>query len=130
MSDPATRLLIADDEPSLLKMLSVYLRRLGYAVVAAGSTEKAWAEVEAAPRGFDLAVLDATMSGIPMEELAARILAADPRLKVIVASGYPVDIRGLDAAAPGRVMFLHKPFSPEMLGSAVRRMLGTQETDV
>jgi DNA-binding NtrC family response regulator len=111
-------------------MLSVYLGRLGYTVVAAGSTEKAWAEVEAAPRGFGVAVLDATMSGIRMEDLAARILVANPRACVIAASGYPVDVAKLGAGAPGRVMFLQKPFTPKMLGSAVGRMLATQETDV
>jgi DNA-binding NtrC family response regulator len=130
MTSAASRILIVDDEPSLLKMLSAYLRRLGYTVVAAGSTEKAWAEVEAAPNAFALAVLDATMSGVRMEDLAARMLAAHPRLCVIAASGYPVDIAALQAAAPGRVMFLHKPFSPRMLGAAVRRMIATQETDV
>ena len=130
MIDPAHRILIVDDEPSLLKMVAVYLRRLGYAVVTAGSTEKAWAEVEAAPHAFALAVLDATMGGVRMEDLAARILAANPRLRVIAASGYPVDITGLQAAAPGRVMFLHKPFTPEMLGSMVRRMIATQEEDI
>jgi|ERR1035441_10238345 DNA-binding NtrC family response regulator len=124
------QLLIADDEPPLLKMLAVYLRRLGYAVLAVGSTEKAWAEVEAAPHAFALAVLDATMTGLPMVDLAARMLAADPRLCVIAASGYPVDMAVLEAVAPGRVMFLHKPFSPEMLGNAVRRMIATQEEDV
>ena len=130
MTNAASQILIVDDEPSLLKMLTVYLRRLDYAVVAADSTEKAWAEVEAAPHAFALAVLDATMSGIPMLDLAARMLAADPRLCVIAASGYPVDITVLQAAAPGRVIFLHKPFSPEMLGNAVRRMIATQEADV
>ena len=130
MTTDSSRILIVDDEPSLLKMLAVFLRRLGYAVVAASSTEKAWAEVEAAPHEFALAVLDATMTGIPMSDLAARMLAADPRLCVIAASGYPVDIAVLQAAAPGRVMFLHKPFSPEMLGNAVRRMIATQEADV
>jgi two-component system, cell cycle sensor histidine kinase and response regulator CckA len=130
MTNAASRILLVDDEPSLLKMMSVYLGRLGYAVVAAGSTEKAWAEMEAAPHGFALAVLDATMGGVRMEELAARMLAADPRLCVIAASGYPVDIAALQAAAPGRVMFLHKPFSPEMLGRAVRRMIATQEEDI
>lgn len=130
MTDAASRILIVDDEPSLLKMMSVYLGRMGYAVVAAGSTEKAWAEVEAAPDAFALAVLDVTMSGIRMEELAARMLAAGPRLCVIASSGYPVDIAPLQAAAPGRVMFLHKPFSPEMLGGAVRRMIATQEENV
>jgi DNA-binding NtrC family response regulator len=130
MTSAASRILIVDDEPSLLKMLSAYLRRLGYTVVAAGSTEKAWAEVEAAPNAFALAVLDATMSGVRMEDLAARMLSTHPRLCVIAASGYPVDIAALQAAAPGRVMFLHKPFSPRMLGAAVRRMIATQEADV
>ena len=99
-------------------------------MVTAGSTEKAWAEVEAAPARFAVAVLDATMDGMPMEDLAARMLAANPRLCVIAASGYPVDMSRLEAAAPGRVMFLHKPFTPEMLAHAVRRMLATQEEDV
>ena len=130
MTNAASRILIVDDEPPLLKMLDVYLRRLGYSVVTAGSTEQAWAEVEAAPHAFALVVLDATMTGIPMLDLAARMLAADPRLCVIAASGYPVDMAVLEAAAPGRVMFLQKPFSPAMLGNAVRRMIGTQETDV
>jgi two-component system cell cycle sensor histidine kinase/response regulator CckA len=130
MSNPAGRILIVDDEPILLKMMNVYLGRLGYTVVTAGSTEKAWADVEAAPHAFAVAVLDATMDGIAMEDLAAFMLSADPQLCVIAASGYPVDITMLQTAAPGRVMFLHKPFSPEMLGHAVRRMIGTQEEDV
>jgi len=76
MTNAASQILIVDDEPSLLKMMSVYLERLGYGVVTAGSTEKAWAAVEAAPHAFALALLDATMSGIGMQDLAARILAA------------------------------------------------------
>ena len=130
MTDAATRILIVDDEPALLKMMSVYLARLGYAVASAGSTEKAWEEVAAAPHDFALVVLDATMPGVPMTDLAARILAADDRVKVIAASGYPVDIARLQAAAPGRVLFLHKPFTPEMLGNTVRRMIATQEENV
>jgi DNA-binding NtrC family response regulator len=130
MTETAGRILIVDDEPSLLKMMTVYLRRLGYTVVTAGGPEKAWAEVEAAAPSFAVAVLDATMNGIPLGDLAARMLAANPRLCVIAASGYPVDMAPLEAVAPGRVMFLHKPFTPEMLGNAVRRMLATQEKDV
>jgi DNA-binding NtrC family response regulator len=130
MTNAASQILIVDDEPSLLRMMSIYMRRMGYSVVAASSTEEAWAEVEAAPHAFALVVLDATMNGIGMADLAARMLAAGPRLCVIAASGYPVDIATLQAAAPGRVMFLHKPFSPKMLGSAVRRMIATQEENL
>ena len=65
-----------------------------------------------------------------MEELALRILAGNPSVSVIAASGYPVDMTALEAAAPGRVMFLHKPFTAEMLVDAVRRMIGSEEKDV
>jgi len=126
----SNQILIVDDEPLLLKMLSAYLGRLGYGVVAVSNTEKAWTAVQAAPETFAVAVLDATLKGLAMEELASRMLAADSRLCVIAASGYPVDISGLQAAAPGRVMFLQKPFTAEMLGNAVRRMIGTQEAGV
>ncbi len=124
------QILIVDDEPLLLKMLKAYLGRLGHDVVAVSSTEKAWAVVQAAPGSFAVAVLDATLEGIAMEDLASRMLAADERLRVIAVSGYPVDVSGLQASAPGRVMFLHKPFTAEMLGNAVRRMIGTQEAGV
>jgi DNA-binding NtrC family response regulator len=119
-----------DDEPALLKMMSVYLGRLGYEVETAGGTEGAWARIEADPGGFAVAVLDATMPGLSLKDLALRALRAAPRLHVIAASGYPVDMSEIQAAGPGRVAFLPKPFTPEMLAAAVRRMLGPEEETV
>ena len=127
MGDASGRILIVDDEPALLKMMSVYLRRLGYDVTTATTTEEAWAVIEAAPSSFAGAVLDATMPGLSMEDLALRILCANPCLFVIAASGYPLDMTAIESTAPGRVMFLHKPFVPEMLAQAVRRMLAAQK---
>jgi DNA-binding NtrC family response regulator len=121
------QILIVDDEPSLLKMMSVYLRRLGYQVVTAVSSEEGLEALKAQPGGFSLAVLDATMAGPSLDDLATQMLMVTPRLCVIAASGYPVDTSMLEAAAPGRVAFLHKPFAPEMLATQVRRMIGTQE---
>ena len=121
------RILLVDDEPSLLKMMGVYLGRLGYSVTMANSTEKAWAEVEAAPSGYDIAVLDGSMPGLSMEDLALKMLRANPSLCVVAASGYAVDTAAMEAAAPGRVAVLQKPFAPEMLAAAVRRMLASQE---
>ncbi|HYW47490.1 MAG TPA: response regulator [Bryobacteraceae bacterium] len=123
MNQAARRILIVDDEPALLRMMSVYLGRLGYHVTAVGTTAKAWAEVQASPADFAVAVLDASMPGLGMQELALKILAVNSSVRVIAASGYPVDMGAIEAAAPGRVMFLHKPFAPEMLVEAVRRML-------
>ena len=127
MTNSGGRILIVDDEPSLLRMMSAYLSRLGYTVTASNSTDAAWKEAEAAPASFDIAVIDATMPGMTMEELAEQLLRANPALTVIAASGYPVDMAAVEAAAPGRVAFLLKPFSPEILAAMVRRMIGTQE---
>jgi FixJ family two-component response regulator len=38
-----------------------------------------------------------------------------------------VDMSALECEAPGRVDFLHKPFTPEMLASAVGRMLAAEK---
>ncbi len=130
MTNANGRILIVDDEPALLRMMSTYLLRLGFQVTPADSTAKAWEEAQAAPEEFTLAVLDASMAGMSTEDLALKLLEANPSAKVIAASGYPVDMSAIEAAAPGRVMFLHKPFTPEMLAAAVRRMLGSQEESV
>ena len=62
-----------------------------------------------------LAVLDMTMQGLPSRELAERLLAANPDLEIIFASGYPVNLSDFERTAPGRTTFLHKPFAPEAL---------------
>jgi CheY-like chemotaxis protein len=127
MNHATARILLVDDDPSLLKMMGVYLGRLGYSVTLANSTEEAWAKVEAAPAGYDIAVLDGSMPGLSMEDLALKMLRANPSLYVVAASGYAMDTTAIEAAAPGRVAVLQKPFAPEMLAAAVRRMLAAQE---
>jgi two-component system response regulator RegX3 len=124
MTGTGTRILIVDDEPSLLRMMSIYLGRMGYSVTVAQDLVKARAEVAAS--GFAIVVLDATITENAVTEFGGSVLAAEAG-RLIVASGYPVDMSGLEAIAPGRTAFLHKPFSPEMLAAAVRRMLGPQE---
>ena len=124
------RILIVDDQPSLLRMMNVYLTRLGHTVVTETTTEAAWARVEKNPAGTDVAVLDGTMPGIVLDDLAMRMLRANPALRVLGASGYPVDMTAVEAAAPGRVAFLQKPFTPEMLAKAVRSLLGEEEKNV
>ena len=121
------RVLVVDDEPPLLRMLSLYLGRLGYPVTTAETTDAAWKLVEADPAAFTVALLDGSMPGMSMDDLALRMLQANPAMRVLAASGYPVDMTVLSAAAPGRVAFLQKPFTPEMLAAALRGLLGAQE---
>jgi CheY-like chemotaxis protein len=130
MDRTARRILIVDDEPPLLRMMSLFLGRHGYSVATAETTDQAWALVAADPAGFDLAVLDGSMAGMSMEELATRLLDANPSMRILAASGYPVDIGALSKRAPGRVAFLLKPFTPLSLAEAVGGLLATQEKDL
>jgi two-component system cell cycle sensor histidine kinase/response regulator CckA len=121
------KILIVDDEPALLKMMGRYLTRMGYAVTALETTEKAWAAAEEAPGQYAAAVLDATLRGLSTSDLALRLLQANPSICVIIASGYPVDTSALEAAGPARVHFVQKPFTAETLAGTLRRLIGPQE---
>ena len=130
MDRAADRILVVDDEPALLKMLSTYLRRMGYTVVTSSSQEEAWSAFLESADGFSLAVLDGSMAGARKEDLAGRMLQASPRLCAIVSSGYPWDMTAMEAVAPGRAIFLQKPYTSEMLKAAVRGLLAAQEKQV
>ena len=118
------RILVVDDEQQLLKILTRYLARLGYGVVASASTEEAWEHVQAAPGDYALALIDATMPGMSAEELTRRILNASPTIRVIACSGYPITREEFASIDPERVSFLHKPFSPDTLAEMLRGLIG------
>jgi DNA-binding NtrC family response regulator len=117
------RILVVDDEHQLLKILTRYLARLGYGVVAASTTQEAWEHIQAAPHSYSLALIDATMEGMTAEELTRRILQADPKIQVIASSGYPMAAADFAALGSKRVTFLHKPFTPDALAEMVRGLL-------
>jgi len=111
-------ILVVDDDPSLLKLMTAYLSRLGYRVVCCNNSDEAWGLVQADPTLYSLALVDLNMPGMRGEELARRILACNASIRLIVASGYPAELSGL-ADLEGRVSFLHKPFAPKELAKAV-----------
>jgi DNA-binding NtrC family response regulator len=102
-------LLIVDDEPKLLDLLSRYLGRLGYQVETCGNAEDALARFQAGPDRFSLAVTDLSLPSLNGEDLIERMRQLRPGLPAIITSGYPYVPRAAD------VGFLQKPFLPQML---------------
>jgi len=122
--DSATgRILIVDDDPSLLKVMEGYLARLGYCVDACCSAAEAWERVKAEPCGYAVALLDMNMPGMRGEELARLILGSDPSIRLVVVSGYPSELCAVDMPDDGRVSFLRKPFAPHELAETVEKLL-------
>jgi len=103
------RVLVVEDEPGARAGLHDLLEILGFRVTACASAEEALA---LAPQPtFTLLLTDLLLPGIHGGELAERLRAQWPDLKVIVMSGYSQDDRVHRAVRESRIRFLQKPFS-------------------
>jgi len=124
----ATRILVVDDEPFNLDIVSEYLEEEGYALEMAGTGEEAWDILHGSGKRFDLVILDRMMPGIDGMEVLRRI-KADAQLNGLpvimqTAAASPDQVReGLSA---GAYYYLTKPFEPESLQSIVKAALDDQ----
>ena len=117
-------ILIADDDPDILALVSFRLERAGFEVVQARNGEEA-VQVALARRP-DLAVLDVMMPRIDGYEATRQLRQHEEtsRMPVILLTArvQEEDIaRGFDAGADD---YVKKPFSPQELGSRVQAVLG------
>jgi PAS domain S-box-containing protein len=107
------RILLMDDDPLILNLGAVVLRRLGYEVVLAKHGEEAlerFTEQRALGHGFAAVILDLTIQGgMGGEETLKRLAVLDPKLKAIATSGYVNDPVMLDCAQYGFAAALTKP---------------------
>jgi CheY-like chemotaxis protein len=115
--------LVAEDNPEFRRSVVRTLRGLGYEVMEAATGEQA-VELAARHAGeVHLLLADVVMPGMTGHELAGRLAASRPGLKVLFTSGYPdaaiVQHGWLDPETP----FLQKPFSSDDLARQVRRVL-------
>ena len=123
MSVPPVRILVVEDEVSLIQLLEKYLRRLGYEVDACSASKDALARFEAAPQSYDLVIADLGLPEIPGDTLLTRMLEMRPDLRILICSGSPFYLSNLPEALEKQVAFLQKPFVPKMLGEAIARLL-------
>jgi CheY-like chemotaxis protein len=116
-------ILVVEDEEPLRELVSNILQRSGYQVHVASCGSEAL-EVWRKHRGeIDLLLTDIMMpEGMTGRDLAEKILADEPNLKVLYTSGYPMEVIGADILH-GTHHFLQKPYQPAALGRAVRQSL-------
>lgn len=122
-----TRVLIVDDETHVLAVGKAMLDAHGFESTPARSGEEALACLRTSMENqqpFTAAILDLTMPGSASGfEVLEALHSCDPTLPVIACSGYfQEDVRDL-CQAIGFTEVLHKPFSFETLGLAVRRAI-------
>lgn len=113
------RILLVDDEAPLVDLLTRYLERLGYQVESCLTPADALVRFEADPARYSLVLTDLTLPGMRGDEMLARMRVSTPKLRAIVASGYPYEPSGK------RTKSLQKPFLPKMLAEQIEELLKT-----
>ncbi|MGH2680450.1 MAG: response regulator [Actinomycetota bacterium] len=123
MSDPAApRVLFADDDPILHRLLEVNFRLAGIEIESVGRGDDALARVVAAPPGA--LILDATMPGMDGHEVYEGI-RSEPALRdlpVIFLTGRSAD--EFESYRGEHVRLVTKPFDPAELVRVVREAMG------
>ena len=113
--------LLAEDEALVRAMASRVLRELGHDVLEAVDGEDALDVAERRSGEIDLLVTDLVMPRMGGLDLAARLRARRPELRVVFMSGYAD--RAMAARLPAGAPMLHKPFTPATLTQRVQEVL-------
>jgi signal transduction histidine kinase/CheY-like chemotaxis protein len=117
------RILVVDDEVSLVEMMTRMLERLGYAVVTATRSSEALQLVQRQPDRFDLVITDMAMPEMAGDRLAGKILSRRPDMPVILCTGHSDRIDAEGAAKLGIAGYFMKPCDMKTLATEVRKVL-------
>lgn len=114
---PATRVLVVEDDDNVRVVTAAMVRALGGRVSQAASGAEALAVAAAEP--LDVLVCDVVLGhGVDGVELARTLLERQPSLAVVLVSGFPRSSFDLGTLPPG-VVFLTKPLGLAALGEAI-----------
>lgn len=121
-------ILVAEDQPDLRWMICQFLQELGYSVLEAKDGGDAVALAEQYKGTIDVLLTDIVMPHIRGSEVARRLSASRPNMKVIFMSGYT---EGGFGVAPGEeqrpeTALLQKPFQLDSLALKIREVLGAR----
>ena len=128
MGEPAA-ILVVDDEPTLLQLMSRVLGRAGHRVLTAASGDRALEVFQESELPVRAVVIDLRMRPQGGAATARALLARDPDLGVVVTSGSALDpdTRALLTDCSGE--FVRKPFAPEALLGALQAVLADARSD-
>ena len=122
-SPDTLRVLVVDDERSILAFAERALRGAGYEVVVASNGPEALRLVEAEPRRFDVFVVDVVMTQMRGDELGRRLRQRDPDVKVLYFTGFSERLFESRQSLWEHEAFIEKPVTVRGLLEAVSLIL-------
>ncbi len=123
------RILVADDDPAILRLVSAILEKEGYTVVTAPDGREAYRTLQS-DSDFTAAILDVVMPHISGTELV-RYMKTEKRLiriPVMMMTAEQDPKLSSDSFASGAVVFLPKPFTTAQLQIMLHMLIGKTST--
>jgi len=117
------RILLVDDEESVVNLEKLMLERIGYKVTSRLHSKEALAAFKASPFSFDLVVTDMSMPSISGDILAQKIKSIRSDVPIIICTGFSERIREENIRKIGIDGLLMKPIVRADLAKTVRKVL-------
>ena len=116
-------ILLVEDERAVRNVTARMLEGAGYRVLTAADSDEAMSLVGERGGAFDLLITDVVLTGMGGRELAERITARHPDIRVLFVSGYTDDSILRRGLIEHDLTLVRKPFSAEQLAARVREVL-------
>ena len=116
--------LVVEDNDAVRNLVVAGLEADGATVVAAEQPDQALQVLAERTDSVDVLVTDVVMPGMSGRELADRIRADRPDMRILFMSGYTADEVLRQGVLEDQVEFIQKPFTPDHLTGRLLRVLG------
>jgi DNA-binding NtrC family response regulator len=117
----AEKILIVDDEPDMLRLLSMIIKeKTPYEVTTTNNPLEA---LELAKKGFDLLIADLKMPGLNGIELLESVKRFDADIPTIIITAYGTVEAAVETMQKGAFDFITKPFRKEQILFTIERAL-------
>ena len=115
------KILVVDDEQGLRDVLSIMLKRAGYAVTVASDGDEAIAQVQ--KEIFDLVITDLKMPRVGGLEVLKAVKAASPDTVVLMITAFASADSAVEAMKHGAYDYLTKPFQVDEVQLIIRNAI-------
>ncbi len=116
-------ILIVDDEKMVLDVGARLLKKLGYTVQESNNGRNAVALYKKLQDKINLVVLDIVMPDMGGGEVYDRLKEINPKIKVLLSSGYSIDDQAREIMERGCDGFIQKPFSMKAMSDKLSEIL-------
>jgi PAS domain S-box-containing protein len=116
-------ILLVDDEKSVLDVCEEILLTMGYNVLAASNGKDALKLYEAHKKSINLVILDMIMPGFSGGETYDALKLINPKVKVILSTGYSISDQAKQIMGKGCQSLIQKPFRMDDLSQKIREVL-------